>query len=846
MAKKKKSSGSSFSIKNFLVMHVEKLVFGGIALLAGLLMYIGFNAKPSIGTESPEALKTTASKVSNDIKVDHWETIKEEEGRIIKPVFLDLSRKAMREIPSELYPSPRPAADAYAKRGDPVLTAPLDLEVKYFYGAIARTLPTGKEDPLEKLEDAKKPDPPKQPKGRGAGMMGMSGEGSMPSGGGMGEGGMSGYGGSGGSGYGGGGYGSGMGGYGGETTTVAGLRKLAFGYDLGFKMNMAAGAGMAGGYGGGYMSGGGMQSGGLQGGGPESESGGSGSGLGMSPKPIAAKKNIPLTTGMVMVTALAPHQEMEAAYKSEFYKVAGYMEGRDTPNYQGFEAQRVEIDPNKPDKEIAESDWKPLPKTSPVEFKEFIKKFLPGSCVEVHQSTWTDPNISMPIPPILLEDYKKYASHSKVPTLEKGESDTDEVTPAGMSGYGGGMGGYGGGSGYGGMGESGSGFTEGGSGSGYPGGMGGSGEEMGGGYPGGSGGGKGSMGGSGSGAMGSGGYPGGGSGSSGYGGSGYGSSGYGGSGYGGSGGTGMTMMEMPKKLPSTKFKLIRFYDYTATAGKVYRYRVRLLMYDSNYPEWAQFKPDGSKLTQVALKRVHLQEQNEPKEKPEAKPATSSTTATFVPPTKRTSRRESPWSEPSKPILTVKPVSVYTARKEDGSSYPEVVQVYFDPAQSLSVPRKEEFKRTDEVATGLVFGTVLSKKTPVEVIHPITHVIKALKDIQAKFVTVIELKGASTTLSVSNPKDILKTGFEVVSFDPGTGQVVISREFDNFTNFHMYANPDSPAVGPLGGGLGGGGAAAGGGMGGMSGDGYGGGGGGGMSPPGAAGGGGGPGGKGGGK
>ncbi len=827
MAKKKKSSGSSFSIKNFLVMHVEKLVFAGIAALAGLLMYTGFNAKPTIGNESPADLQKTATQVSQNLKVDHWDTIKEEEGRIVKPVFFELSKKALKEIPSDLYPPPRPAADVYARRGDPVLPAPTELEVKYFYGAMARVLPTGKEDPLEKLEDAKKPDPPK-PKKSTTGMMGMGGDGAMPSGGGsvggMGEGGMGGYGG-------GSGYGSGMGGYGGETTTVAGVRKLAFGYDLGFKMGMAAGGAMGGGYGN-YMSGGGMQSGGIQGSGPEPESGGSGTGT--TPKPVAPKKNVPLTTGMVMVTALAPHQQMETDYKNEFYKVVGYMEGRDTPNYQGFEAQRVEIDPATPDKVIAETDWKPLPKASPVEFKDFIKKFLPGSCTEVHQATWTEPNISMPIPPFLLDDYKKYASHSKVPTLEKEEADTDELAPAGMGGYGGSMGGYGGsagGMGYGGMGDSGSGFTEG-SPSGYPGGMGGMGgdSEMGGGYPGG---GKGGMGSSGPGGMGSGsGYPGG---SGGYGGGG----GYGGSGYG----SGMPMMEMPKKLTSTKYKLVRFYDYTAAPGKVYRYRVRLLMYDPNYPEWAQYKPDLSKLTQAALKRIHLQEQNEPKEKAaETKPSSSSSTATFVPPTKRTSRRESPWSEPSKPILTVKPVSVYTARKDEAN--PEVLQVYFDQVQSVFVPRKEQFQKMDEVASGLVFGTLVNKKAPVEIIHPITHVIKALKDIQAKFVTVIELKGVSSTLSVSNSKDILKTGFEVVSFDPGTGQLVVSREFDNFTSFHMYATPDSPAVGPLGGGLGGAGAAGGGGyggaMGGMGGDGYGSGG---MAPPGGPGGGGGPGGKG---
>ena len=70
-----------------------------------------------------------------------------------------------------------------------------------------------------------------------------------------------------------------------------------------------------------------------------------------------------------------------------------------------------------------------------------------------------------------------------------------------------------------------------------------------------------------------------------------------------------------------------------------------------------------------------------------------------------------------------------------------------------------------------------------------------------------------------------TGGEVVSFDAATGQLVVSREFEDFTDFNMAVKPDQPAVGPLGGGMGniGSGAMGGDGYGGgmMGGDGYGG-------------------------
>ena len=70
------------------------------------------------------------------------------------------------------------------------------------------------------------------------------------------------------------------------------------------------------------------------------------------------------------------------------------------------------------------------------------------------------------------------------------------------------------------------------------------------------------------------------------------------------------------------------------------------------------------------------------------------------------------------------------------------------------------------------------------------------------VTVVDTKGL-TPLIAGSAKDPIKTGAEIVSFDPLTGQLIISREFDNFTSFNMFAHPYLPAVGPLGGGLSGG-------------------------------------------
>lgn len=282
------------------------------------------------------------------------------------------------------------------------------------------------------------------------------------------------------------------------------------------------------------------------------------------------------------------------------------------------------------------------------------------------------------------------------------------------------------------------------------------------------------------------------------GGGGYGGGGYGGSGYGGDGGFGNagTMMEIPSRLPSTKYKLVRFYDFKAEAGKIYKYRVRLLMYDSNFPEWSALTPAKSTLKPETLRRIqNLETELKAKEPAQTKKPTNP--PTVVAQVKREKYRETEWSAPSKAVLTKKPAMVFATETKEKL---ECVFVDFETKRGISIPKRDTAER------GFVFGTpvrqVKGKEVGIDIIHPYTKVIKALKDYKAtNFVTVVDWKSPSPlNAMIANPKDVIKSGAEVVSFDPLTGQLVISREFDNFTSFNMYAQPDLPAVGPLGGGL----------------------------------------------
>jgi len=274
-------------------------------------------------------------------------------------------------------------------------------------------------------------------------------------------------------------------------------------------------------------------------------------------------------------------------------------------------------------------------------------------------------------------------------------------------------------------------------------------------------------------------------------GSGFTEGGEGGGMFGGEGGFGgMTQqMSLPIKIPSTKYKLVRFFDFFAKPDKIYKYRVRLLMYDPNYPEWSAFKPTSSTLKTDALRRVQGLESNEPKE-----PVKKSSSPIVVAPKKRVSSRPSPWSVPSKAVLIKKPAMVYAS---EGKDKMEVAFVDFDRTRAIHIPTKSPVEK------GFVFGAVkLAKgKDTIDIIHPVTKIIKALKDYKPTSLVTIANAKDQVPLSLANAKDPLRTGAEVISFDPLTGQISVSREFDGFVNFHMFTQPDLPVVGPFGGGTG---------------------------------------------
>lgn len=807
----------------FFAKHIEKMLFVLILGGVGYFVYEGIKTPGFSTAKVPEKLKSDSTDLMTRIRQDHWDEIKvkrEEENEPFKkalvPTFTRMAEEARKAIDPkpwhvETFPLEPIPGNVFELRGDPTILPPKDLVVRNVFGALAIEVPIDALDPYESFEDSE-PIKPKGSTGRGRGRgRGGAGDGGYAGGeGGAGYGG-GGYGGEGG------GYGSGMGGgYGmGGNTNEPKKRRMSGGYDLGASIGSAAagggmgmGMGMGGGYGGmggeeggmggGMMGGMGGPGGGMGGGygmgGTTAGSGGLGEGRDRGPKTKVAAK----ATFFNAITALVPHKEMAESYKEAFLNTGAFVGSRDLPVYLSFEVQRVDVT-NNPNREIKEAEWKTVtdggaqfkmpeeqnwaarrPSGKPGE-----ERPLAAPIREVIDRNAVAANLVAPIPPILVRDYREFSKHPQigwswdykplVPPPTKKEDSTDEEEedqPDDGSpnlpgqdkrgntggGYGGGMGGMMGGMGGGGYGGEGGGYGAGG-GDMYGGSMGG----MGGGGYGGEGAGYGGEG-------------------AGYGGDMYGGSmggGYGGGmggGYGGGGGSSLTA-------PQPEFKMVRCFDMLPVninqIQKVYRYRIRLIMRDPNYPEDRFIPmPAPSDLKPDVWARVApvMKADDERIEKNDKAIRTLLYTD---------------WSEPSPPVAVKAPFEVFAGNVEfDGPRVFETTNAKFvvanKEAQADVVVTAMDFK------TGAMFalessvkrGSVLSMNDDVDFIVPETKIVKVGKDYNLDSqATIADIRGGEPLAGYSKD-DPQKTAGELMILHRD-GRIEFSNSFDDTFLFRLY-------------------------------------------------------------
>ncbi len=460
--------------------------------------------------------------------------------------------------------------------------------------------------------------------------------------------------------------------------------------------------------------------------------------VGFQPKPGAVPATAPITgrlgrpvenkivpklTYFNVVTAAVPHQSMVDSYKKAFASATAYFPDRDSPNYLNYEVQRVDVT-NNPDRNIDESEWKEAPSCSlDAQLKE--KSSWVGTAEEISLASYiVDQILTMPIPPILLSDYRPLFSHPLIPRLDlvrktsgggDGSEPMDDSEPTDDSSS-----------------------SDDSSGSGDPG------------------------------------MP--------------------------SAVASEDPKNIPKQIEVTDYKLLRFVDFDVKLDRVYRYRVRLALEDPNYTRAKSFSPKTADMKPEVVARVQILET-----------ADADALSKLAPDQKlvRSSKLQTQWSEASTPVATRQPTELHSG-KATGSwvqmktptgktevtveNMPlKATLVYAEWVDDLSllVSQKKNDIERGTVLSGLPYvGTGV--ELGLDAIHPISKVIKWVKDFKfSNPVTIADIRGGQPLAAEkrSRDKDPLPSGGEVVAYDPRTGELIISREFEATIPYQMLGFTD---------------------------------------------------------
>jgi hypothetical protein len=217
------------------------------------------------------------------------------------------------------------------------------------------------------------------------------------------------------------------------------------------------------------------------------------------------------------------------------------------------------------------------------------------------------------------------------------------------------------------------------------------------------------------------------------------------------------------------------------ANRIYRYRIRLVVEDPNFPRLESFRVNTSSMKAETVARVQQLEDAYRAEVQKLAPGKKILV--------RNSMLLSPWSDASGTASLRLPTELFASGVEVPVTGAKAKLVYgeWDFKMALMVPKSVIADR----------GMVLSGP-PVDggsdVIHPVTKAIKQLTGFGFRNpVTVADLRGGLPLAAQNRPekhdKDPLPSAGEVVAYDPRTGDLVISGEFTDLEHYRMYSFAD---------------------------------------------------------
>ena len=668
-------------IKDFLLHNFEKMILVLVILASGYLIYAGTGKPIFTASNDPDALEAEASQVRSDIDLDHSDNIIPERVPTFDIVAATEKSKSPIDVspykPPQIWGPPGPDGKRI-QRQDPLLLPPTNLRLASVATVIS--IREDKRNPGYALADLEDADPverveKKKPRDRRS-----SRRGGMGRGGGM------------------------------DMDMEGGMDEMMDEMmDMGDMMD-----------------------------GMDEEMDGSmsgGSGRTLDEKfdfgyhPTATedgREPIPAIGQFIAGTAVVPHKELYEAYELALKENDQYDPRRDTPFYYDLQVQRADVT-DKPVDQLAEEDWVQLPwdrnlytQLGALRWSGFAPEIVPVDYRDEALTTW--------IPPVLLDDYRPFATHPLVPMLAQKElkalagQDVEEEDPlefdiegaesldlVAPGEVGGGMSSMGDDGGYGMMDMD---------------------MDMEGGMD------------------------------------------------GMMMGMGMAMMGRGVEVDPVDYKLIRFYDFAGfksspKPGRNYVYRIRYAVNDPNFPFLQTLQPKISSLAPEAEKRVQGL-------MAEAKKKNSRKTLF---------KRWSDWSQPSAPTSlpgleqyftgpvergTVNVWSVQGKDVEYARDQPKAKMIasQFDPAIGTRVPMQLD-----------VFeGMVLSKKMEsVDVVDPITRRVKKLPD--AEIVSSTTVVGISGGAKLKITDELTEPGM-VLLWDQ-SGKLHLNDEVSDQESYRIY-------------------------------------------------------------
>ena len=366
-------------IKNALVNHFEKIIFGGVVAASGFLIYQGIGKENYLAKLQPEKLISEANEVKLRIDDDHSDAFVTD--RAPTDNILKKTRELYKPVDPTAYSfkntlTIRDGAGTI-RRQDPLLMPIVELQTTGVVCSIAfagaRT-PDGyaaaqdlePADEFEKAEKKKSRKKPRVPGGMGPGGMGPGGMDEM-----MMQQMMGGMGGMGGMGPGGPAPGGkGKKGRRGDDSEEKKAWRMDDKFDRGF-VPVASGS---------------------------------------------TNNPQPKLGWFIAGTALLPHREIYEAFEMAFEDANGYEPRRDTPIYYDLQVQRADVTQKSVD-DLSDDDWKLV--WDRKKYTLLASKLWSGFAPEIVEQDYRDDNITMWIPPVLLDDYGDFATHPKIPLLSQ-------------------------------------------------------------------------------------------------------------------------------------------------------------------------------------------------------------------------------------------------------------------------------------------------------------------------------------------------------------------------------------------------------------------------------------------